>query len=209
LGPATFWYAGPAGEQCIYAPSTSTLCFVVVAPSGPRLDPSAIAAEVASSTDLVLPAIEASPSASRSGLTGDHTWFWLADAPQRKQATVRLGGETVTVFADPSAVEWVFGDGAERTGGSGVAYQEGPLPADAVTHVYGTRCLAGDQGRDPNVLPGCASDGYHVVARVSWTISFSATGPVAGSGGLASRTTESGLVYPVSEARAFLVGGSG
>jgi hypothetical protein len=207
-GRDTFWYQGPAGQQCIYAPSTSPLCFAVVRPNGARLDPALIAAQVARTMDLLLPPIEASPSASRSGLTGDQTWFWLASRPSRNQATVNLGAETVTITADPSTTEWFFGDGGGRAGGPGVAYQPGPPPKDAITHVYDTRCLPGDQGRDPNVLPSCGSDGYQVVARVSWTISFAATGPVAGSGGLPTRTTQSELVYPVSEARAFLVGGA-
>lgn len=208
MGPGTLWYQGPAGQQCIYAPSTSPLCFAVVQPNGPRLDPTAIAGQVARTMDLALGSIEASPSATRSGLTGDRTWFWLAAALSRNQATVSLGGETVTITADPSATEWGFGDGGGRSGGAGVAYQPGPPPADAITHVYETRCLPGDQGRNPNVLPSCEGDGYHVFARVSWTISFTAIGPVAASGGLPARTTESELDYPVSEARAFLVGGS-
>jgi len=208
MGPGTLWYQGSPGQQCIYAPSTSPLCFAVVQPNGARLDPALIAAQVARTMDLVLPPVEASPSASRSGLTGDQTWFWLARRPSRNQATVNLGAETVTITADPSATEWFFGDGGGRSGGPGVAYQPGPPPADAITHVYDTRCLPGDQGRDPNVLPSCGGDGYQVVARVSWTISFAASGPVAGSGGLPARTTESDLVYPVSEARAFLVGES-
>jgi hypothetical protein len=208
LGPGTFWYQGSPGQQCIYAPSTSPLCFVVLQPNGHGLDPALVAAEAGRTMDLSLPAIEVSPSAARSGLTGDRTWFWLAAAPSRNEATVSLGAETVTITADPSATEWGFGDGSGRGGGPGVVYRPGPTPADAITHVYETRCLPGDQGRNPNVLPSCADDGYHVLVRVSWTISFTATGPVAASGGLPSRTTESELVYPVSEARAFLVGGS-
>jgi hypothetical protein len=208
MGPGTLWYQGPPGQQCIYAPSTSPLCFAVVQPNGARLDPALIAAQLARTMDLVLPPIEASPSASRRGLTGDQTWFWLARRPTRNQATVNLGSETVTITADPSATEWFFGDGGGRAGGPGVAYQPGPPPADAITHVYDTRCLPGDQGRDPNVLPSCGGDGYQVVAQVSWTTSFAASGPVAASGGLPARTTESELVYPVSEARAFLAGGS-
>jgi hypothetical protein len=208
MGPGTFWYQGSPGQQCIYAPSTSPLCFAVLQPNGHGLDPALVAAEAGRTMDLSLPAIEASPSAARSGLTGDRSWFWLAAAPSRNAATVSLGAETVTITADPSATEWGFGDGGGRGGGPGVVYRPGPTPPDAITHVYETRCLPGDHGRNPNVLPSCADDGYHVLARVSWTISFTATGPVAASGGLPSRTTESELVYPVSEARAFLVGGS-
>jgi hypothetical protein len=208
MGPGTLWYQGLPGQQCIYAPSTSPLCFAIVQPNGAHLDPAAVAAQVAQTMDLVLPPIEASPSPSQSGLTGDASWFWLARRPARVQVTVHLGAETVTVSADPSATEWLFGDGGGRSGGPGVAYVSGPPPADAITHVYETRCLPGDQGRNPNVLPSCGGEGYQVVARVSWTISFAASGPIAASGGLPARTTESGLLYPVTEARAFLVGGS-
>ena len=207
MGPGTLWYQGPPGQQCVYAPSTSPLCFAIVGPNGGRLDPSSVAAAVAQSMDLVLPPIEASPSASRDGLTGDASWFWLDGAPGEKSVTLRLGAELVTVTADPSATDWSFGDGAVGSGGAGVAYRPGTPPADAITHVYETRCLPGDQGRDPNVLASCGSDGYEVAALVRWTISFTATGPVAGAGALPARTTESSLVYPVSEARAFLVAG--
>ena len=208
MGPGTLWYQGAPGQQCIYAPSTSPVCFAIVQPNGGRLDPASVAAQMARTMDLVLPPIQASPSASQSGLTGDASWFWLATRPSRAVVTVNLGAETVTVSADPSATEWFFGDGGGRTGGPGVADEPGPPPADAITHVYDTRCLPGDQGRNPNVLPSCGADGYQVLARVSWTISFAASGPVAATGGLPARTTESDLVYPVSEARAFLVGGS-
>jgi hypothetical protein len=208
MGPGTVWYAGSPGQQCIYVPSTSPLCFVVVQRNANRIDPVQFAAEVARTMDLSLSPIEASPSASRNGLTGDRTWFWLGAAPARTQASVRLGGERVTVMAEPSAIEWGFGDARVRTAGAGVAYRPGPPPSEAITHVYETRCLPGDQGRNPNVLRSCEGDGYHVLARVQWTISFTATGPAVDSGGLPARTTESELVYPVSEARGFLVGGS-
>lgn len=207
MGPGTLWYQGPPGQQCVYAPSTSPLCFAIVGPNGGRLDPSSVASAVAQSLDLVLPPIEASPSASRNGLTGDASWFWLDGALRQQSVTVRLGPESVTVSADPSATDWNFGDGAVRSGGAGVAYRPGAPPADAITHVYETRCLPGDQGRDPNVLASCSSNGYAVAAQVRWTITFAATGPVAAAGALPARTTESSLVYPVSEARAFLVAG--
>lgn len=208
LGPETLWYEAPPGEQCIYMPSTSALCFIVVGPNGARLDPALVAAQMSRTMNLALAPIEASPSPDRSGLTGDRSWFWLATAAARRQVTVTLGAETVTVTAEPSAVAWQFGDGRGHAGGPGVAYRTGPPPADAITHVYETRCLPGDAGRNPFVSSLCGSDGYRVLARMTWTISFVATGPVAASGTLPARTTESELVYPVGEARAFLVGGS-
>lgn len=208
LGPETLWYQAPPGQQCIYVPSSSGLCFIVVGPNGARLDPALVAAQMSRTMNLELAPIEASPSASRSGLTGDRSWFWLATAATRRQVTVTLGAETVTVTAEPSAVAWQFGDGRGSPGGPGVAYRPGPPPAGAITHVYETRCLPGDAGRNPYVSSLCESDGYRVLARVTWTISFVVSGPAAASGTLPARTTESELVYPVGEARAFLVGGS-
>jgi hypothetical protein len=120
---------------------------------------------------------------------------------------VTLAGERVTVTAEPEAVEWRFGDAGAVSGGAGVAYRPGPPPPDAVTHVYGTRCLPGDQGHNPYVLASCGGDGYTVEAVVSWRISYAATGPVGASGSLPMRSTEASAVYPVSEARAFLLGG--
>lgn len=120
-----------------------------------------------------------------------------------------LAGERVTVTAEPEGVEWRYGDGATDPGGAGVAYRPGPPPAGAVTHVYGTRCLPGDEGRNPYVLTSCGAYGYSVVAVVSWRVSYAASGPIAGGGGLPTRTTETSALYPVSEARAFLVAGGG
>jgi hypothetical protein len=80
---------------------------------------------------------------------------------------------------------------------------------DAIEHVYQTRCLPGDQGHDPYVLASCGEDGYTVEALVDWHITYSAAGPVGGTGTLPVRTTDTSAPYPVSESRAFLVGGGG
>ena len=59
------------------------------------------------------------------------------------------------------------------------------------------------------MLASCRSDGYRVAAVVSWRISYEASGRIARSGELATRTTETAIVYAVSEARGFLVEGGG
>ena len=46
-------------------------------------------------------------------------------------------------------------------------------------------------------------------ALVVWHITYSAAGPVGGTGTLPARTTDTSAPYPVSESRAFLVGGGG
>ena len=112
----------------------------------------------------------------------------------------------MVVSAEASQIDWSFGDGATLDAGPGVAYEDGAAPAGAVTHVYQTRCLPGDQGHDPYVLASCGADGYVVSASTTWAISFNASGPVSESGQLPSQTSESQLVYPVSEVRAFLTG---
>ena len=211
LGPDSFWYSDGSGHTCIYKPSSVLPCFTVTAggggaPGGPGLNPAAIAAAIAARLELFPGRIHASPAASRGGLTGADSWFWLAPAPRREVLSISLRGERVSVSAEPS-IEWRFGDGAALVGGAGRPYTPGPPPADAIRHLYETRCLAGDVGRNPYVLPSCGARGYPLEALVRWAISFDATGPVASSGPLPSRTTSTGVAYPVSEARAFLLGG--
>jgi hypothetical protein len=75
-------------------------------------------------------------------------------------------------------------------------------------HRYETRCLPGDQGRNPYVLASCGSRGYRLEAVILWRISFTASGPIEASGTLPSRTTATSRPYPVSEARGFLVAGA-
>jgi hypothetical protein len=209
LGPQSHWYGRGTGQPCIYLPGSSPTCFTLVAAARAAggVAPVVVAASVARRLDLVTGRIGVSPA--QAGLTGAASWFWLDPAPSSQTLSVSLAGERVSVTAEPS-VEWRFGDGGVFTGGAGVEYEPGPPPPDAVTHVYGTRCLPGDQGHDPYVLASCGPDGYGVEALVTWRISYAASGPIAAGGALPARTTESSAVYPVSEARAFLAsGGSG
>lgn len=209
FGPGSFWYPVGPGRVCIYAPGSVLPCYTLVGPGGapgrPPLDPAAIAASIAERLTLSPGRIQTSPRGA--GLTGASSWFWLDPAPRVEQLTVSLGGETVTVTAEPNRVEWRFGDGFDVSAGPGRPYRPGPPPADAVLHVYETRCLPGDQGRNPYVLGSCASTGYQLEAVVAWRISFRATGPIEASGALPTRTTATSVPYPVSEARGFLVSG--
>jgi hypothetical protein len=211
LGPGSFWYSDGSGHTCIYLSNSVLPCFTVTAggggaAGGPALNPAAVAAAIAARLELAPGRVVASPVAARGGLTGADSWFWLSPAPRREVLSISLRGERVSVSADPS-VEWRFGDGAALFGGPGRPYVPGPPPADSIRHLYETRCLPGDVGRNPYVLPSCGGRGYPVEALVHWAISFDASGPVTASGSLPSRTTSTGVAYPVSEARAFLVGG--
>ena len=207
-GPGSFWYQDGAGHVCQYVPSSTGICFTITgttSPGAPRPTPATIAEHTADRLALSPGQVEASPATA--GLTGAASWFWLDPAPATEQLSVSLAGEAVTVTAVPR-ISWRFGDGSSLDAGAGVPYQPGADPAGAVTHVYETRCMRGDQGHDPYVLSSCGSNGYELVASVSWQISYRATGPIAASGILPSRTTTSGASYPVREARAFLVQGS-
>jgi hypothetical protein len=178
-------------------------------PSRPAVSPAALAAAAASRVSLTVGSIEASPAASADGLTGAASWFWISPAPATRTVSVSLAGERVTVSATVSSVQWSFGDGTGLTGGPGVAYRPGNVPAGAVRHVYETRCLPGDQGHDPYVLPSCGADGYTVTAVVQWSIAYTASGPVSTGGALPSRSTTTSVAYPVSESRAFLTTAKG
>lgn len=210
FGPGSFWYPVGPGRTCIYAPGSVLPCYTLVGPGGtpggPALDPGAIAAAVADRLPLLPGRVQTSPRST--GLTGTDSWFWLDPSPRTVELSVVLAGETVTVTAEPSAVDWRFGDGIDLVAGPGRPYRVGPPPADAVVHSYETRCLPGDQGRNPYVLGSCGSTGYDVEAVVVWRISYSASGPVDASGTLPTRSTATSIAYPVSEARGFLVPGA-
>jgi hypothetical protein len=209
FGPGSFWYPVGPSRVCMYAPDSVLPCFTLVgsgnAPGAPGLNPQAIAASVADRLGLSPGRIHASPQ--QAGLTGATSWFWLEPAPRTEELTVSLVGETVAVSAEPVTVEWRFGDGASLAGGPGRPYESGPPPADAVVRVYQTRCLPGDQGQNPYVLPSCSSTGYPVDAIIVWRITFSARGPIDSTGTLPTRTTATSIAYPVSEARGFLTAG--
>jgi hypothetical protein len=209
-GPGSFWYQDGAGHACQYAPDSLGPCFTITgngntAPAVPPLTPATIAEHVAERLTLSPGQVKTSPISA--GLTGAPSWFWLDPAPATERLSASLAGEAVTVTAVPQ-ITWRFGDGGSIDGGTGVAYQAGPVPSNAITHVYATRCLPGDQGHNPYVLPSCGSDGYQLDAAVTWQISYRANGSIAAAGALPTRTTTSSAAYPVSEARAFLVGGT-
>ncbi len=210
FGPGSFWYTDTAGHACQYVPNSVTPCFTLIGPGANNgaggVSPSAVAQSLARRVELAPGAIKTSPTSE--GLTGAQSWFWLDPAPRRQSLSISLAGETVNVVADPT-VTWRFGDGAAQDGGPGVPYGADAASSDAITHVYDTRCLPGDQGHDPYVLASCGQSGYSVDALVVWRITYSAAGPVAGSGALPVRTTETSSSYPVGESRAFLVSGGG
>jgi hypothetical protein len=195
------------------APAVPGTCFRVPTPPGarrqrgrgaPPVDPQVLA-QLAVDRLVLLPGdIEVSPSRQTKGLTGAPSWFWLTPAPTTASVTVAQGAESVTVTATPARVAWNFGDGEEVDGGPGRPYGEAADRQGAMRHRYRTRCLPGDQGRDPYVLASCTADGYQVQAGVQWTISFQATGPITTAGALPPQTTAATIAYPVTEVRSFL-----
>lgn len=175
---------------------------------GPPIDPQVLAQLAADRLALLPGSIDVSPSREVEGLTGAPSWFWLDPAPTTESVTIAQGPESVTVTAVPSSVEWAFGDGEKVDAGAGRPYGERAEGRGSVRHRYRTRCLPGDQGRDPYVLASCTPTGYAVEASIEWTISFEAVGPITTAGGLPPRTTATTIDYPVGEVRGFLTRGS-
>lgn len=192
---------------CLAPVSTSPPAPGAARPARPAVNPVVVAERAAARLSLAAGQVQASPKTE--GLTGAASWLWLSPTTSTHSLSVALGGERVTVTATPQSVRWSFGDNSDLVAGPGVPYRPGAAPADAVRHVYQTRCLPGDQGHDPNVLSSCGPDGYMIEALVQWAISYTASGPVAGGGALPSRSTATSVAYPVSEARAFLTAGGG
>lgn len=215
LGQGSYRYTGGEGQECLYLTEGINTCAgaeeaaTPATPARPAVNPEALAITVVSSLNLGVGKIAVSPSAQTAGLTGAASWFWLEPAPTDQSQSLSLHGEQVTVSAMPASVQWLFGDGLQLTGGAGVPYRAGAVPASAVRHVYETRCLPGDQGHDPNVLASCGPNGYQVQAAVNWTIAYRASGPITTSGTLPARATDTTISYPVSEVRAFLTAAGG
>jgi hypothetical protein len=206
------------GETCQSLPASAIPCYGVVtlppeatpkAGATPPVNPAVLAAAAANRLSLLAGRIEASPSPRTAGLTGAASWFWLAPTPTPQSLSVSAGAERVTVTAAIGTVRWNFGDGSSITGGAGVPYRPESSSPAALRHAYETRCLPGDRGHDPNVASTCGPNGYQVQAAIEWRIAFQATGPITTAGPLPTRSTETTLIYPVSEVRAFLTGGSG
>lgn len=209
-GPGTFWFQIGGGQRCIYNSASNGQCYNVAGPgaAAPRarpVDPRVLAEIAARRLPLLPGEIDASPSQKAAGLTGAPSWFWLNPRPAVQELTVTQGAERVSVTAVPSSVVWDFGDGDQADAGPGRPFAVGSGERQgSVRHRYRTRCLPGDRGRDPYVLASCTADGYEVGARVEWTVTFVATGPIEMSGSLPSRTTATTLAYPVGEVRGFL-----
>ncbi len=209
LGP----YVDIDGTVPCEAPAEAGTCWEIAAPRGrgprgrggaPPVDPQVLAQLAVEQLVLLPGAIEVSPAREVRGLTGAPSWFWLDPAPTTQTVTVSQGAESVTVTATPTRVGWDFGDGEEVDGGPGRPYGVAAERRGAVRHRYRTRCLPGDQGRDPYVLASCTDEGYQVQAGVDWSISFQAVGPIVAAGALPPQTTTATIAYPVTEVRGFL-----
>ena len=182
---------GRSGTRTGQATSASTCrarlcsCFTITGtgntrPAAPPLTPATIAAHVADRLPLSSGEIKTSPPVR--GLTGAASWFWLDPAPATEQLTVSLAGEAVTVTAVPE-VEWQFGDGSGIDGGAGCSVPVGPGPRRTRSRTSTTRaaCRA-TTAATRTCSRAAASNGYRLVATVSWRISYRPTGrsPLAG-----------------------------
>ncbi|MGH2749002.1 MAG: hypothetical protein ACRDKB_13930 [Actinomycetota bacterium] len=64
------------------------------------------------------------------------TWFWVDGVPEEGvAATASVPGISVTVVANPGAVDYLFGDGeSNRCNGAGTAWSPGA--SSDCTHIY-------------------------------------------------------------------------
>ncbi len=212
LGPGSFWYPVGAGPRLHLPPETAFFPATRSWAPGQRRQarrsiPAAIAASVADRLALSPGRIRrASPR--RDGAHRRGFVVLARSGAERRGADGHARGRDRDGHGRAGRVEWRFGDGARPAGGPGVPYRSGPPPEGAVVHVYETRCLPGDQGRNPYVLASCGPADTGSRRSSPGGSRSRRAGRSTASGTLPTRTTATAIAYPVSEARAFLVPGA-
>jgi hypothetical protein len=144
---------------------------------------------------LVLPSpvIRSSPAPGDLQLVDLPVWLWVSPAMwAARSATATVPGEQVTATATPVNVAWHMGDGSTIVcHGPGTPYSSRYSPSSASPdcgHIY--RVSSAGQ-------PGSV---YHVVATITWQVTWQATG---GTGGvLPPLFSTSAAVFQVAESQA-------
>lgn len=84
-----------------------------------------------------------SANPSPAGLVGLDSWLWLNPMPAAMSATEDYAGVAYRVTAQPTSVEWTFGDGARATYAAPDAFGQAFPSTSPVTHLYEAHSEAG------------------------------------------------------------------
>lgn len=161
---------------------------------GDTVSPEAVARQARAQLELPTPAVAASPAGVQ--LVNLPTWLWLTDGWEAIAATATVPGVSVTATANPRAVTWSTGDGAEVVcAGPGTPFPAGAQPRSSSPdcgHTY--RRASTDQ----------PSEAYPVVVTVHWSVTWSGAGS---SGTFPDLTTTASTSFRVAESQALNVPG--
>jgi hypothetical protein len=164
-------------------------------PGGPAVNPVALAQQAASSIHLPTLQVHTNPDhvfGAPGTVVNIATWLWVTGAWQALSATAAAGPVTVKATAAPTSVTWDTGDGHTVTcAGPGTPYAPGTQPACSYAYPRSSAGQPSPDG-DPN------NAAYTLRATVHWSITWGATGVLAG-GTLPNLSTTSAEPLRVEE----------
>jgi hypothetical protein len=170
----------------------------------PAIGASALALQASDSLTLPSPIIKLNPSAF--SVVNLSTWLWIDQALWHSfRATATAGGVSATAIATPDSVSWAMGDGHTVVcGGPGTPYQPSlRVDVQKTDCSYTYRSSSAGQTSsdgDPN------HSAFSVIATISWTVSWSATG-APGGGSLPQLHTSSTVPVRVEQVESVGIAG--
>jgi hypothetical protein len=196
----SLWMCNGVGPTM--APASADIFWVPAGETPALIDPTVLAQRALDRMQLATPSIHMAPESPAMTYVGLDTWLWM-DRSQfgRLQMTVRAGGTSVTVSAEPVRAWWDMGDG------DGTSCPSAGRPWVAgMTSVERTDCSYAYQrvsDFEPNrVFPVAVN----LVYQVDWTCSGACL-TASGSLGEVDGPTANGSIR-VGERQSVVIGGN-
>jgi hypothetical protein len=158
-------------------------------------DARTIALNAVERVPFVTPEVHTAPAEEQPTYVHLENWLWVPEGQWRTvEASVKVGGTTVTVTAEPSKIEWDMGDGHTKVcRNAGRAWAKGMTDAAKTScgYAYDTISVKDAAGRyNP-------AGRFGVTARFFYEVRWSCTGACSAPGGPLGEY--SGPLSPVAE----------